>query len=210
MVIPQGPLGIDVSAYQANVDWKAVADAGVQFVYIRALEGITPDALYAKHYDGARGAGLLVGFYQFFRPRHPSKELADCFLELMQYILSNDPWMLPPAIDVEADDKVSPEPLTKQIQEWVAYVDKAIGLKTVIYGGPGFWDSRVLHDHGLGDHRLWLADYNAKPHTPIGWTAWDFWQFTEAFKVNGIASPVDASVFGGSSEELRHLVGIPE
>ena len=31
--------GVDVSKYQGNVDWMAVADSGVDFAYIKATEG---------------------------------------------------------------------------------------------------------------------------------------------------------------------------
>ena len=33
------PLGIDISDYQPNVNWTAVVDNGIQFVYIKATEG---------------------------------------------------------------------------------------------------------------------------------------------------------------------------
>jgi GH25 family lysozyme M1 (1,4-beta-N-acetylmuramidase) len=33
------PKGIDVSAYQPNVDWTAVHSSGVTFAYIKATEG---------------------------------------------------------------------------------------------------------------------------------------------------------------------------
>lgn len=32
-------LGLDVSQHQGNIDWEAVADDGISFVYIKATEG---------------------------------------------------------------------------------------------------------------------------------------------------------------------------
>lgn len=34
-----GPKGIDVSAYQPNVNWATVKANGIKFVYIKATEG---------------------------------------------------------------------------------------------------------------------------------------------------------------------------
>ena len=56
-------LGIDVSAYQTNVDWLQVKDAGVQFVILRAgfrgygaAGNMKQDAMVYDHYSGAKAA----------------------------------------------------------------------------------------------------------------------------------------------------------
>lgn len=36
---PSGPQGIDVSDWQPTINWTAVVDNGIQFVYIKATEG---------------------------------------------------------------------------------------------------------------------------------------------------------------------------
>ena len=64
-------VGIDVSAHQDSIDWQKVADAGVQFVLLRAgYRGSTEGKLYEDDnfrtfLKGARSAGLQVGVYFF-------------------------------------------------------------------------------------------------------------------------------------------------
>jgi len=63
--------GIDVSEYQHEIDWKAVADAGIEFAMIRigwrgySGGSIRADERYRENIEGARAAGLKVGAYFF-------------------------------------------------------------------------------------------------------------------------------------------------
>src|SRR5262245_49864735 len=61
--------GIDVSYYQGDISWARVRRAGVQFAFIRISDGATIlDSQFATNWSGARGANVLRGAYQFFRP----------------------------------------------------------------------------------------------------------------------------------------------
>lgn len=63
--------GIDVSEFQDEIDWEAVAASGVEFAIVRVgyrgfSEGIMyPDANYEQNIRGAQAAGLKVGAYFF-------------------------------------------------------------------------------------------------------------------------------------------------
>jgi GH25 family lysozyme M1 (1,4-beta-N-acetylmuramidase) len=71
--------GIDVSEHQGEVDWDAVADAGVEFAILRAgyrgwSEGtLNEDAYFAANLQGARSAGLRVGCYFFSQAVNPAE-----------------------------------------------------------------------------------------------------------------------------------------
>ncbi len=62
-----GSYGIDVSMYQYNVDWNAVAASGIEFAIIRATSannsGYYEDPYYEKNVREAKAAGLDVGLY---------------------------------------------------------------------------------------------------------------------------------------------------
>jgi len=64
-------LGIDVSKYQGNIDWKKVADSGIEFAMIRAgyrttSEGeIIEDSQARYNLQEATANGILVGVYFF-------------------------------------------------------------------------------------------------------------------------------------------------
>ncbi|MGN0962572.1 MAG: GH25 family lysozyme, partial [Clostridia bacterium] len=61
--------GIDVSRYQGNIDWQAVADDGVDFAFIRvAYRGyetgrLQEDAYFRRNIEEAQKAGIRVGVY---------------------------------------------------------------------------------------------------------------------------------------------------
>jgi len=71
--------GVDVSAYQGNIDWEKVAGSGIEFAIVRlGYRGYESGKLVADDYavqnlEGARAAGLKVGAYFFSRRSTPEK-----------------------------------------------------------------------------------------------------------------------------------------
>ena len=65
--------GIDVSSWQYDIDWEAVADAGAEFAMIRiGYRGsetgkLNPDKYAQANLEGAAAAGLDIGVY--FSPK---------------------------------------------------------------------------------------------------------------------------------------------
>ncbi|WP_234407852.1 GH25 family lysozyme [Anaerosinus massiliensis] len=58
--------GIDVSENNGEVDWKAVADAGIEFAIIRSSYGLnSEDSMFIQNVAGAHAAGLKVGAYHY-------------------------------------------------------------------------------------------------------------------------------------------------
>ena len=59
--------GIDVSAVQGNIDWKQVADSGVEFAIIRAVHwangGYSIDPYFYQNVVNAKAYGIKVGAY---------------------------------------------------------------------------------------------------------------------------------------------------
>ena len=93
--------GIDVSAYQGQVDWSSVPAGGAKFAYVRASEQADiPDSYFDANYQGAKASGLYVGAYHRARPDLSSgKAQADFFVDHAQYI--TDGKTLPPMLDIE-------------------------------------------------------------------------------------------------------------
>ena len=67
----QAKAGIDVSKYQGDIDWTAVAGDGVDFAMLRlgyrgySEGGLFLDQTFAQNLQGALEAGLEVGVYFF-------------------------------------------------------------------------------------------------------------------------------------------------
>ena len=58
--------GIDVSAYQGNIDWKTVADYGMGFAILRITEkGNVIDSTFERNYKGCTNNNIPVGVYKY-------------------------------------------------------------------------------------------------------------------------------------------------
>lgn len=65
--------GIDVSSYQGNQDWAALARGGLTFAFAKASEGEhTHDAKFGTHITGIIAARLIPGAYHFGWPNQPA------------------------------------------------------------------------------------------------------------------------------------------
>ena len=70
--------GIDVSKFQGDIDWNAVASSGVKFAWIKATEGGDhADERFQANWEGAKAAGVPRGAYHFvYWCRPPMEEMA--------------------------------------------------------------------------------------------------------------------------------------
>ena len=62
-------LGVDVSDFQGQIDWRSVAKSGVSFGVAKATEGATlVSSTFAANWSGMKSAGIMRGAYHFFAP----------------------------------------------------------------------------------------------------------------------------------------------
>ncbi len=184
--------GIDVSDYQPNVDWKAVAASGISFAFIKATEGRTFVAeLFPSYWEQVKANGLLRGAYHFFRPASDVQGQIDNFLKTV----SLEPGDLPPVLDLETTDQVDSQTLCDRAQFWLEQVEQETGFRPIVYTYPGFWQS--FKTDQLSDYPLWIAHYTTaeQPIVPGGWKTWLFWQYTDRGLVDGVRGGVDVNLF---------------
>ena len=102
----QAAIGIDVSAYQGEIDWQAVASSGVEFAMIRvgyrgySQGGLQLDERFQENMDGALAAGLDVGVYFFSQATSvlEAEEEADFVLSAIRGYTQGQGQMLPTAV----------------------------------------------------------------------------------------------------------------
>jgi GH25 family lysozyme M1 (1,4-beta-N-acetylmuramidase) len=195
--------GIDVSYYQEQVDWSAVRRGGVAFAFIRVSDGLTfVDPRFEQNWREARAAGVRRGAYQFFRSNKDPIAQADLLLEMMGPLQDGD---LPPVIDVESTDGQPRSVVAARVSQWIEHVERALGVRPIVYTGPYFWRDNVAAD-ALGDHPLWIAHYGTDcPLVPAPWSRFTFHQFTDAGRVAGVSGNVDVNVFAGTMADLDAL-----
>lgn len=199
--------GIDVSYYQGSIDWSQVRADGVVYAFIRVSDGTGfVDPKFETYWAGSRAAGIKHGAYQFFRPGQDPVAQADLLLAKIGYALAPDD--LPPVVDVEASDGLSPAQIQAKLKVWVDRVTAAIGREPIIYTGFYFWRDSV----GAPDYTsspLWHAQYTtaACPNIAPPWTTWHFWQFTSSGRVAGISGDVDIDRYNGDLASFEAFLG---
>ena len=209
--------GIDVSYWNAGIDWPKVRAVGERYVFAKATEGdFYADPTFDDNWRGAKSAGLLRGAYHFFRCNVDAKKQANKFIDYVKSM--NDDGELPPVLDLETNDGQTKEKIIPRVKTWLDLVEDAFGRKPLIYSRAYFLQD-YLSEAGGGppmwakDYPLWLAQYpnvyveGSEPPLPRGWYKWTFWQYSQTGRVNGINAKVDLNVFNGSLDELYRFAG---
>lgn len=194
--------GIDVSKWQGNIDWQAVAGAGIDFAIIRVgYRGYTAgtlveDEYFRKNIAGATKAGIKVGVY-FFTQAITEAEAVE---EASMAIASVKGYHLdyPIFIDTEWSggypngraDNLSKDQRTKVVKAFCKTVQNS-GYKAGVYASKSWYQSNLYADE-LNDYLIWVAQYN----TECTYTGkYDMWQYTSQGSVPGISGNVDMNVY---------------
>jgi len=196
--------GIDVSYYQGNIDWNAVAADGVKFAIVRvshSLQFFDPE--FEDNLAGARAAGIHTGVYQYFEPDEDPVAQADLLLEALGPLQPGD---LPPMIDVESTAGLGPAAITNAIHAWIDRVESQLGVKPLVYSGYYFWNDNV-GSADFGAYPLMLPWYGVEcpGGVPTGWDMWTIHQYCDCGGVAGISGNVDVDRFNGSLTDLEAL-----
>ncbi len=194
--------GIDISQYQGDVDFDAVASGGYSFVICKATEGAdytdpkfaqNMQKLAALNQDGMR---LVPGAYHFGRPdnrtgRQGGQTEGQWFAKQLQALAGNITTdFLPPALDYEKYNSAGATSNEQWIEGFVDVVQTETGRQPMIYTGPTIWGYQLDNSREFIDYPLWQIDYTADGATPGAvpsampkggdgppWP-WAFWQWS--------------------------------
>jgi lysozyme len=201
-------LGIDVSHYQNEVDWFAVARGGVKFAFAKATEGNqSVDTLFARNWAGIQQAGLVRGTYHFGRPGRDAETQAVHFASVVGPLGFND---LPPVLDIEEADGHPADAVVEWTRRFIVKAEALFARRLMIYTGA-FWRNGMANtqDPFFAERALWLAAYVRNPSIPGAWSNFAFWQYSEGQHNDPVAipgvKPCDQSRFIGSEEDLAAL-----
>ena len=196
--------GIDVSKFQGDIDWNAVANSGVKFAWIKATEGgDNADARFQANWTGAKAAGVPHGAYHFvYWCRPPLEEMANFEQNAP---VEND--ALPPVLDVEATptSKTCHRHLTQEsaIAEMKVMLDEMerhYGKRPVIYTTVDFYQA-ILADGAFMDYPIWVRSTKYQPSVKYGPRPWHFWQYQSDGSIAGIQVHVDRDAFFGTEKQ---------
>ena len=181
-------IGIDVSKWQGNVDFKAVKDAGVEFVIMRIgsqrdpSEDISMDVKFKEYYKAAKEVGLSIGVYVYNTAI--SKEDGIKTARWVINELNGDKLDFPIAYDFEnwtnfMDYKISLHTLSEAYKAFEKELQNN-GYDAMLYGSK-FYLENVWSD--FENSKVWLAHYTSETDYKGNYM---MWQMTSLAKINGI------------------------
>lgn len=205
--------GIDVSYYQGDINWSAVKNSGVEFVFIRVgYRGLTTGSLnmdtkFNEYIQGALSVDLKVGVYFFSQAITPAEAIEEANYVLARIAGYNI--SLPVVIDYEYGgdgSRLYSANLTKEAATSVcaAFCNQiaSAGYSPMIYANKNMLENN-LDGASLGNaYKIWLAHYTEKTSYAYKYS---FWQYTSDGSVNGISGRVDMDVWYDTSQMI--LVG---
>jgi len=201
--------GIDVSYWQATIDWDiVVAETDIAFGVARVSDGTQKvDPKFEENWHEMKRVGLIRGAYQFFRPNQDAFDQAELFINLVEQAGGMEDEDMPPTLDVEITGGMSKEEILNRISIWIDHVIANTGRYPIIYTSSSFWDSTKLGNE-FADFPLWVAHYTGAqcPWAPDAWNHWEFWQYTGSGTLPGIYRPVDINIYNGGLLDLRDFI----
>ena len=187
-------IGIDVSSWQSDIDFKKVKDSGVEFVIIRIGFGhkkgeIIYDNRFSEYLKSAKENGLRVGlyFYSYAKNVKESSEQAKWIIEA----LNGESLDLPIAFDWEIfggfnNYNLSLTDLNLIGEAFIKKINSA-GYEGMLYSSKYYLENMW----NLNEYKTWLAHYIDKTNYK---GEYYIWQLSNTGKVNGIKGDVDLDI----------------
>lgn len=195
-------VGVDVSAFQHDIDWKAVKKSGVDFAMLRlgyrgwgAKGTLVEDEYIQQNLEGATAAGLPIGAY-FFSQATSLNEVHE-EIQFMLEILGDYELRYPIVLDWEVANPtegrvngVTRQQLTEMLKYFCDEM-KGRGFEPMVYFN---WTqaSKMLYLNELEEYPFWLALYQDRMTFPY---RVEMWQYTSEGTVPGIQGDVDINVY---------------
>ena len=193
-------VGVDVSEHQGEIDWQAVAEAGIDFAVIR-IGGrlmqsgtIFEDKYFRANLEGAKAAGLKVGVYFFSQALNAQEGLEEA--EFVLGLLDGVELDYPVVCDWEylggntaRTYGAEPAEITAGIDAFCARVEEA-GYRGMLYFNA-YCGYIKMDLRELTDYDFWYAQYSDVPSYRYHF---QMWQYSSSGQVDGIDSDVDLNL----------------
>ena len=212
-------LGIDVAKYQGTIDWKQVADAGVEFAMIRVgyrtlkTGEIIADSNAKYNMQEASKYGIKVGVY-FFSTAISNEEAVQEANWVADYI-SKYQITYPVVYNCEgyedAENRQYVLTKTQRTDIAIAFLKQIAsrGYTPMFYASKGEMQSDAKWETSRiqSSYKIWVAQYPDAPYPQTTASSYAgphaMWQYTNNGTVPGINKPVDMNVayFGYTNVE---------
>ena len=176
--------GIDISHWQGEIDWKAVAADDVRFVMHGTRYAGNVDPYFEKNAKAATDAGLDLGVYIYSYATNV--EMAEAEADFVLSLIKDYKISYPVAFDMEdnVQANLSKDELAAMANAFCRKIEDA-GYYPIIYAND-YWLANKL-DMSQIPYPVWVARYQ-QLHTyqnPV------MWQATSSGQINGVKGNVD-------------------
>ncbi|SHG47220.1 Lyzozyme M1 (1,4-beta-N-acetylmuramidase), GH25 family [Jatrophihabitans endophyticus] len=201
--------GLDVSSWQGNVGWAAVAKKGAKFAIVKATESTDyQNPYFSQQYTGAYDAGLVHGAYHFATPDTSSGAAQATYFAKHGGGWSKDGKTFPGMLDIEWNPYgstcygKSKSAMTSWIKDFSDTYHSVTKRWPMIYTANGWWSQCVGTAGDFSStNPLVLACYCSSAGTmPHGWSYQTIWQYADSGTFPG-----DQDRFNGSLSRVKAL-----
>lgn len=194
-------LGVDVSSYQGDIDWKLIENQGIDFAFIKATEGsgMTDDYI-RQNLENIADTNIYHSAYHFFSFDSAGETQADNYISAV----GKDEINLPPVIDIEFygdkfENQPTPEETYAILSPLIQRLEDYYEVKPIIYTTSLMY-YKYIHSE-FSDYPLWIRNVNSEPFL----IDWDFWQFSDRGLLDGYYGKekyIDLNVYNGDKNKL--------
>ncbi len=195
--------GIDVSAYQGDIDWKKVKDEKVSFAMLRILQGtmntLKVDEKFYQNIERATKNGIAVGVYRYGYAMNKEEAAKEANMVVETLKKSGVDITLPVAYDMEdiaTQGTLTTDERTEILKTFQNIVENN-GYKFMIYANKSWLDTKIDMDE-FSDEDIWIARY--RDNSPDLGHGYDgpgnvtMWQYTAYAGIPGIVGNVDMNI----------------
>lgn len=183
--------GIDVSQYQANINWEEVKK-NINFAILRlgwiGNTEVRLDTKFERNYSECKRLGIPVGVYVYNYAASEERAISGAKWTLEN--LKGKTLELPVYIDMEDNTiaNLGKDNLTKIVFAFNQVIEKA-GYWAGVYANRNWYDNYLHKDIVKKRFTTWIAHYGTSEDRYKG--EYDVMQYTSSGKVNGINGNVD-------------------
>lgn len=201
--------GIDVSHWDADIDWSEVANDGIQFAFAKATEGETfQDSKFEQNFKSMKENNISANAYHVFRMTStPESQLNNIVNTLRKadfnpvenkLAVSATGSICEGGRTTKCDDptKHTNTERAENLHSLLTQLDKK-GYNPIVYASPKTWDDCYTQEgYNFSNHPLWVAHWTEKeaPLIPKDWKdagkSYDYWNYSSQGKVKGIDGDV--------------------
>ncbi len=207
---PYPVVGVDVSSYQKDIDWKGLEDEGIEFAFIKATEGTTYiDGRFEYNWKEANKTGMKVGAYHFLTYTSAGETQAENFINTVGH-----KWrMMPPVVDVEfygnyLDNPPSKDEMYEILDPLLRILEEEYDRVPIIYTNINIYKKYLSKIYER--YPVWISSPDGIPDKLDDGKEWLFCQYTftgTSPSVAGGTEYIDYNVFNGTKWDFRRYNG---